>query len=323
MNEYWIFRWNNLTVFCWGLLEKTHLQKDVYIFYFFPHSSFYLRAFSHHPCNSYNIIVLSDINCFSFIHPPSPSPPNLIQISLCLVFALCLGSNVQCFQAHILLCCFLFSISFPHSNDTDLNRISGTSRLTVNSLFQRELIWARNARQHWTTFFCDIFPCVWHSSVLLQSWQLLKKRLVCSCRGGCACDRHVVKSHFSGILRFIIQMTSSKIRSLRQPLSSQMWTWPSPPSAPGSHYHRPLPSEEATGQDVLRSHKLQYLTLKIYFSVNSGVRTSTRGSLDKSGRLREDKLSRKSGKKVLRHKVVSFSSNRTFFVPFKLKNTTR
>lgn len=141
--------------------------------------------------------------------------------------------------------------------------------------------------------------------------------------GVCACDRHVVKSHFSGILRFIIRMTSSKIRSPRQPLSSQMWTWPSPPPAPGSHYHRPLPSEEATGQDVLRSHKLQYLTLKIYFSVNSGVRTSTRGSLDKSGRLREDRLSRKGGKKVLRHTVVSFSSNRTFFVPFKLKNTTR
>lgn len=57
--------------------------------------------------------------------------------------------------------------------------------------------------------------------------------------GVCACDRQVVKSHFSGILRFIIQMTSSKIRSPQQPLSSQMWTWPSPPPAPESHYHRP------------------------------------------------------------------------------------
>lgn len=31
--------------------------------------------------------------------------------------------------------------------------------------------------------------------------------------GVCACDQPVVKSHFSGILHFIIQMTSSKIRS--------------------------------------------------------------------------------------------------------------
>lgn len=178
LNEHWIFRWNNLTLFCYGLIETDSLTKRCLYFLFSPHSSFYRRAFSHHPCNSCNIIVLSDINRFSFI-----PPPHLIQISLCLVSALCLGSNVQCSQAHILLCCFLFSISFPHSNDTDLNRISGTSRLTVNSLFQRELIWARNARQHRATFFCDIFPRVWYSGVLLQSWQLLKKRLVCTGRG--------------------------------------------------------------------------------------------------------------------------------------------
>lgn len=58
----------------------------------------------------------------NFAAPPRPNPPPLLF--------------------------FLFSISSPHSNDTDLNCACRTSTLTVESLFHAALIWVRNARQH-------------------------------------------------------------------------------------------------------------------------------------------------------------------------------
>ncbi len=66
-------------------------------------------------------------------------------------------------------------------------------------------------------------PMVWLWGVLLQMWPL--SNTCCNCcfwKGATclhkwefvrACDQPVVKSHFSGILHFIVHMTSSKIRS--------------------------------------------------------------------------------------------------------------
>lgn len=87
---------------------------------------------------------------------------------------------------------------------------------------------------------------------MLQS-QFLKGSNLSAQVGVCACDQPVVKSHFSGTFHFIIQMTSSKIRSPSNPGNPRCELDPGLPhrQTPGSHYHWPLPSEEATGQDVL------------------------------------------------------------------------
>lgn len=89
-----------------------------------------------------------------------------------------------------------------------------------------------NARQHHAAPLWQYFLHSWQSRVLLQLWYLLKERkkersfLSLQVWWVCLCDPHLVNSHFSGILRFIIWLTSSKISSPRKLPSSQMWTWP-------------------------------------------------------------------------------------------------
>lgn len=63
------------------LLHK--LRKRCLCFLFSLPSSFDLHAFSHHPCKSYNIRVLSDINRFSF----TPSAPISFKLA-CALYSL-------------------------------------------------------------------------------------------------------------------------------------------------------------------------------------------------------------------------------------------
>lgn len=112
---------------------------------FFISMSLVFLIFMFH--DKYKLIVFSCISRETIIICISLSVPLilwglcLIQIRLNLLWTLSPRQTAQYLHTHFLLCCLLFPISSPHSNDSDLNRICGTSRLSTDYLLsQRELI---------------------------------------------------------------------------------------------------------------------------------------------------------------------------------------
>lgn len=98
----------------------------------------------------------------------------------------------QYLRTRVFLCCVLVSTSLPHSGDTELNRVCGTSRRVYRQLIvPGKLIWAWNWNQH---------P---PRRALPDSRRvgLQKARLVCTGESLCLCaSSATTKSHFGGIL---------------------------------------------------------------------------------------------------------------------------
>lgn len=118
---------------------------------------------------------------------------------------------------HFLFCRLLFPISLSHLNGTELNHICLMSKLSAGHL---SLLHGNGiSSPHKTScilfnnYNCCPVPAATLIVLMLQSqftkWSNLSAQVTA---GACenVWDQPVVKSHFSGILHFIIRMTSSK-----------------------------------------------------------------------------------------------------------------
>lgn len=188
--------------------------------------------------------------------------------------------------AHVLVCCVSFPISPPHSSDTDLNRVGGTSRPVYRlSIVLRKLIWAWNGNRH-------SLRRTLRDSVMLNARRRLLTADWCA-QARCLC----VFSHSRVTLQwhFIIWVTSSKVGSTSYPdekltqASATAASWKSLAPVYATMYnifHWRFSSESAGGQD------------------------RPRGTEDKSDKLKEDYQARKRRKENSSvTQAVSFSFN--------------
>lgn len=119
-----------------------------------------------------------------------------IEIRLSLVSTLSPGWTPQYLHSHFLLRCLLFPISSSHSNDMDLNRICGTSRLATEYLScRREFIWVWNEKQH-APYYPSCSICCTFSVVVLRL--CCNRKLVCTSGSLCvwsACSKVTLQWH--------------------------------------------------------------------------------------------------------------------------------